>query len=93
MMPTDSPTRSGSTAPDARSHVTALDLAIGDAVHLLMRHKGIAQSNLAPKLGMDPTLLGRKLRGKRRWYVSEVVEVAVILDVSFDQLLPAGVTS
>ncbi len=46
-----------------------------------LKRKGITQKELAGRIGMDPTMLSRKLRCDREFLYSEVVKICIELDI------------
>ena len=73
------------------------DALAGERAHMLMWTRGESQGSVADAVGMERTQLGRKLRGARPWYLSEIVAVARHLGTSVayltgetDDPMPSG---
>lgn len=63
-----------------------MDQAIGRRVHELMWGQRVTARSLAPALGVDPSGLGRRLRGERGWSSDEIFAAARFFDVSVSVL-------
>lgn len=66
------------------------DALTGERVHLMMRRRGIAQAELAEKLGMTQTSMSRKLLGRRSWTLDELIATARFLEVDIAEVLPGN---
>jgi transcriptional regulator with XRE-family HTH domain len=75
-------TTSGTT-PEADSVLAALAVEI----KISMLRAEMTQSELASKSGLTTSGLSRRLRGERRWLVSELWRVAQALDESASELI------
>lgn len=64
-----------------------LDRAVGERVFELMDRWSDQQVDLARILGIQAQALGRKLRGERRWYLSEVLAIADHYQIALDYLI------
>lgn len=62
------------------------DFVVGSNVRYLMNDRDVDQPTLAARIGIDQSTLSLKLRGKRKWTVSELVTVSDIFNVSIDAL-------
>lgn len=62
------------------------DSIVGGNVKYLMGDRGLEQSDLARRVGVDQSTLSLKLNGKRKWTVGELVQVSDIFGVSIDAL-------
>lgn len=63
------------------------DVALGRAIHHYMWDRKITQTKLAAMIGMDQGELSKKIHGKRRWWFSEMIDVADALQVNAVELL------
>lgn len=75
----------GSTS---RAVVVPTDMYVGERVHLLLRRRQITQSELVQTMGISPSTLSKKLRGRVTWTVHELLVAAEFLAVPVDDLLP-----
>lgn len=46
---------------------------------MLIWRAGMTQGAVAEEVGMEPTALGKKLRGKNGWAVQELIDLAAVL--------------
>lgn len=65
-----------------------VDQKVGRKVHTLMWDQHLTNRAMAVRLGLDESTFSRKLRGGRKWSLDELLEVAAILDVTPEELLP-----
>lgn len=63
-----------------------LDAEIGERVHVMMWREGITLKAMASRIGVDPTGLGKKLKGRSGFAAQEIADLAAILDVSVAHL-------
>ena len=63
------------------------DAEVGRRVFHLMWDRKITQTAMAERLGLQQSALSKKLRGERRWFVSDLITVADVLDVTVGQLV------
>lgn len=63
------------------------DFVIGERIAFGMRRRKISQGQMAMWLGVDQSVLSKKLRGLRRWYFTEVATAAVRLDMHIAELV------
>ena len=49
-----------------------VDTIIGENIHRLMWRAKEGQTDIAKKLGVTPSAVSNKLRGKRPWYAAEI---------------------
>lgn len=70
-------------------NVTGVDAAIGDRVHQRMWRAQLSNTEVARALGVDRAALGRRLRGRTSWRVTDLLIVAELLGVTLEQLLPS----
>lgn len=61
---------------------------VGETLHMKMWQRRMPQTELAQALGMNQSTLSKKLRGKVKWTLSELYEVAGLLDCNVAELLP-----
>lgn len=64
------------------------DQITGELIHLEMRRRRMSQATLGAQIGITQAALGKKLYGKRRWTIDEVIAVARYLEVPVTDLLP-----
>lgn len=76
-----------STASDSNVETISTHQAVGRRVHHLMWDRKLTARAVAPHLGMDPTGLGRRIRGERGWDADDIFAAAHFFDVSADYLL------
>ena len=60
---------------------------IGERIARIRKHRGLSQSELAEKIGIEKTLVSDYERGKIRMYDELVIRFALALRVSSDELL------
>ena len=68
--------------------MSAIDEYVGREVHQRMWDRHMTNVALAGQLGITPSALGHKLRGRRDWSLDELLRVAELLDVAVVELLP-----
>lgn len=61
---------------------------IGARVHDLAFRRDMEQADIADALGIHPSAVSLKVRGKRRWSVEELYALAALFDVPITDLLP-----
>lgn len=65
-----------------------LNAQVGERVHQVMWRRRVTQTEMAAALGIDQAAVNRRLRGKTAWKLTEIVEVARLLDVRVGELIP-----
>jgi len=65
-----------------------IDAEVGARIHHEMWRARVTQKQLSTALGIDQAAVSRRLRGTTSWKVSELLEVAKLLRVSFVELVP-----
>lgn len=68
-----------------------LDAQIGRRVHQLMWDRQITQTAIGERVGMDPSSVAKRLRGKLGWNAAQLKAFAAVLDTSIAYL--AGETN
>ena len=63
-----------------------MDAEIGERIHVLMWREGITLKAMADRISVDPTGLGKKLKGQRGFAAQELVDLAAELDVTVGEL-------
>jgi transcriptional regulator with XRE-family HTH domain len=74
------------TAASGQDRSESTDVAIGRRVRDLMWDRRLTAKSLAGSIGVDPTGLGRRLRGERGWSADEIKAAARTLSVSVGYL-------
>ena len=64
-----------------------LDLCIARNVRAELARRSVAQSQLAPTVGLTPASLSRRLKGHTSFSVPELAKIADVLGVSLESLL------
>ncbi|WP_084485867.1 helix-turn-helix domain-containing protein [Humibacter albus] len=72
---------------DILRHTEDSNLISGERVAALMWRQKLSQRRLGLAIGVDPALLGKKLRGGRPWYLHEAKALAELLGVSLGYLM------
>ena len=72
------------TSPAEIGH---FDQAVGERVHLLMWRMGHTQAEIGKLVGIDQSLLSKKLRGNARWYGGELAAIAHVLHTTIGYLV------
>ena len=55
---------------------TTFDAQVGERVHLLMWRASRTQTEMGRQVGIDQSVLSKKLRGITRWYAGEISAIA-----------------
>lgn len=76
-----------STSSELNFETITTHEAVGRRVHHLMWDRKLTARAVAPHLGMDPTGLGRRIRGERGWDADDIFAAAHFFGVSADYLL------
>lgn len=63
------------------------DVELGVRAHTLIWRAGLKDQEVAEQLGLNPSVFGRKLRGKTRWALQEALDLANALDTTAAYLL------
>jgi transcriptional regulator with XRE-family HTH domain len=66
-----------------------VDEAVGTLVHRVMWQAKVSQSEMARRLGLTKSGLGKKILGQRPWTVEELLAVATELRIDPKLLVPA----
>ncbi|MBK0419995.1 helix-turn-helix transcriptional regulator [Leucobacter sp. CSA1] len=64
----------------------SMDFEVGRRIHMLMWDRGITQTALAPRVGINQSSLAKKLRGQRGWSLDDVRAVAAELQTTVGYL-------
>ena len=79
-----------STATSIRTRRTAsrvADAQAGERAHMLIWRSGKTQNDIADRIGMESSALGKKLRGKNGWALQELIDLASALNTSVAYLV------
>ncbi|CAD5999489.1 BetR domain-containing protein [Agreia sp. COWG] len=74
------------TAASGQDRSESTDVIIGRRVRDLMWDRRLTAKALATSIGVDPTGLGRRLRGERGWSSDEIKAASRTLEVSVGYL-------
>lgn len=73
---------------DVAENATPLSAHIAEEIRALMGRRQINKVQLAKRLGVDETWVGRRLNGRQGFGVDDLPKIAAILGVSVADLLP-----
>ncbi|WP_407701392.1 helix-turn-helix domain-containing protein [Trueperella bialowiezensis] len=66
----------------------SVDQIIGERVNTWLRRKRLMQMELADFLGIQRSVVSRKVSGHVSWSATDLVKTAAFLDVPLSELLP-----
>lgn len=65
-----------------RTPSNAADIELGVRAHTLIWRAGRTDQSVAESIGLNPSVFGRKLRGKSRWALQEILDLASELNTT-----------
>lgn len=66
------------------------DLKAGEAVGRLAQERGMSLAKIANAIGVDRASLSRSVHGKRRFRAVEIAQIASLLGVTVEQIMPSA---